>query len=85
MATKIRLTRLGGHKRPYYRIVVTDSRTPRDGRALDSLGYYDPLAGESRLKVDGARLREWLGKGAVPSDTVKQLIKGMAAAPAETE
>lgn len=80
MATKIRLTRLGGHKKPYYRIVVIDSRNARDGRSIDMLGSYDPLAGKDQVKIDVERLKMWLGKGAQPSLTVKQLIKKMPVA-----
>ncbi len=79
MATTIRLTRLGGHKRPYYRIVVTDSRNPRDGRFIESLGYYDPLIGADRVKVNAERLKAWLAEGAKPSETVRQIIKKLPA------
>lgn len=75
MATRIRLKRLGGHRRPFYRIVVTDSRNPRDGRSIERLGFYDPLAAEEQIKLDTERLNAWLSKGAKPSDTVKQIIK----------
>jgi small subunit ribosomal protein S16 len=74
MSTKIRLTRLGGHKRPYYRIVVTNARNPRDGRAIENLGYYDPLAPEKQISLDIERMKVWLDQGAVPSETVKQLL-----------
>jgi small subunit ribosomal protein S16 len=80
LATKIRLTRLGGHTRPYYRFVVTDRRSARDGRSLDSLGFYDPLATGGRVKIDAGKLKQWLAKGAQPSVTVKQLIRKMPAA-----
>ncbi len=79
MATKIRLTRLGGHKRPYYRIVVTDSRTARDGQTIETLGSYDPMAAGVKVKVDAAKMRAWLAKGAKPSVTVRQIIKKMPA------
>ncbi len=75
MATTIRLTRVGGHKRPYYRIVVTDSRNPRDGRSIESLGHYDPLAAEGKVKLDAERLKKWLDKGAKPSLTVRQIYR----------
>lgn len=78
MATKIRLKRLGGHRRPFYRIVVTDSRKPRDGRSIERLGFYDPLAQEDQVRIDAERLNVWLNKGAKPSDTVKQIIKRLS-------
>jgi small subunit ribosomal protein S16 len=79
LATTIRLTRLGGHKRPYYRIVVTDSRNPRDGRSIETLGYYDPLAADGKVKLDAERLKTWLDKGARLSLTVKQIYRKMTA------
>lgn len=75
MSTKIRLKRFGSKKRPYYRIVVMDSRTPRDGRALEEVGLYHPIEIDERqitLKED--RIRDWLDKGAQPSDTVRKLL-----------
>ena len=75
MSTKIRLKRFGSKKRPYYRIVVMDSRNPRDGRALEEVGLYHPIEIDERqvnLKED--RIREWLDKGAQPSDTVRKLL-----------
>ncbi len=76
MSTKIRLKRFGTKKRPFYRIVVVDSRAPRDGRSLDEVGLYHPLAGEEEQQVrfDEEKIREWLQKGARPSDTVKKLL-----------
>ena len=76
MSTKIRLKRFGSKKRPYYRIVVMDSRTPRDGRALEEVGLYHPIEIDERqitLKED--RIRDWLDKGAQPSDTVRKKKK----------
>lgn len=75
MATIIRLTRRGKHKRPYYRIVVADSRMPRDGRFIEILGNYDPLAKTTAVQVKQDRAVEWLKKGAQVSDTVHQLFK----------
>ncbi|TVR59189.1 MAG: 30S ribosomal protein S16 [Spirochaetaceae bacterium] len=75
MSAKIRLKRFGSKKRPYYRIVVIDSREPRDGRALEEVGLYHPIGAEEdqvRLKED--RIREWLAKGALPTATVKKLL-----------
>jgi small subunit ribosomal protein S16 len=76
MSAKIRLKRFGTKKRPFYRIVVVDSRAPRDGRALDELGLYHPIeAGEAeQVKFDEEKVREWLRKGAQPSATVKKLL-----------
>lgn len=73
MAVKIRLTRVGRHKRPFYRIVVTDSESPRDGRFIEILGTYDPLA-NSVARVHEERAIGWLKKGAIVSDTVKTIF-----------
>ncbi|MBI3995448.1 MAG: 30S ribosomal protein S16 [Nitrospirae bacterium] len=75
MATIIRLTRKGKHKRPFYRIVVADSRMPRDGRCLEIIGTYDPLAKPAAIQVKRERAEAWLQKGAQLSDTVRQLFK----------
>lgn len=75
MATVIRLTRRGKHKRPFYRIVVADSRMPRDGRYLEIIGTYDPLAKPAAVQIKQDRAVDWLQKGAQASDTVKQLFK----------
>ena len=75
MAVRIRLTRLGRKKKPFYRIIVTDSESPRDGKFLDILGTYDPLQDPAAVKIDNEKLQDWLGKGALPSTTVKSLIK----------
>ena len=71
----MRLTRAGRHKRPFYRIVATDSRSPRDGRFLDILGTYDPLAKEKGVSINSDRIKYWLGQGATISDTVKSLFQ----------
>lgn len=71
---KIRLARHGRHKRPFYRIVVADSHSPRDGRFIEVLGTYDPLA-TSGVQVDAARAQGWLARGAQATDTVRQLFK----------
>lgn len=86
MATTIRMSRHGSKKRPYYRIIVTDSRAPRDGRRLDEVGSYDPLREPVHLRFDEERLAHWLSRGARPSLTVSQLIAraGVASA-ASTE
>jgi small subunit ribosomal protein S16 len=75
VSAKIRLKRFGAKKRPYYRIVVIDSRSPRDGRTLEEVGFYHPIeVEEKQLKVNEDRIREWIDKGAKPSDTVKRLL-----------
>lgn len=75
MSVKIRLKRFGTKKRPYYRIVVMDSRAPRDGRAIEEVGLYHPIEVEDKqLKIKEDRIREWISKGARPSDTVKRLL-----------
>ena len=75
MAVKIRMTRFGRKKRPFYRIVVTDSRTPRDGRYLECIGTYCPLSDPAELKLEEGRIGYWLDQGAQPSDTVRNLFK----------
>lgn len=74
MSVKIRLTRMGTHKRPFYRLVVTDSRAPRDGECIDSLGTYDPLKAADAVSLDAAKIVSWLTKGAQPTPTVKQIL-----------
>ncbi len=72
---KIRLKRLGAKKAPFYRIVVADSRYPRDGRFIEEIGTYNPCVNPAEIKVDGEKAKEWIGKGAQPTDTVKSLLK----------
>ena len=72
---KIRLRRMGAKKAPYYRVVVADSRYPRDGRFIEELGTYEPLAEPSAIKVNAERAKYWIGCGAQPTDTVKTLLK----------
>ena len=74
MATAIRLARRGSKKRPTYRIVVADSRRARDGRFIESIGYYNPLDDPSVVVVDEAKAKQWLERGAQPSDTVRKLL-----------
>ena len=74
MATKIRLRRMGAKKAPFYRIVVADSRFPRDGRFIEEIGYYDPTKDPAVIKIDEERARYWVGTGAQPSETVKALM-----------
>ena len=75
MAVKIRLRRMGKKKAPFYRIVVADSRFPRDGRFIEEIGYYDPMTQPAEIKVDNDRAKYWLGVGAQPTDTVRILLK----------
>ncbi len=75
MAVKIRLRRMGAKKAPFYRIVVADSRYPRDGRFIEEVGYYNPTKDPVELKIDGDKVKEWIGKGAQPTDTVKAILK----------
>lgn len=71
---KLRLRRMGAKKRPSYRIVAADSRSPRDGDFIETLGYYDPLTEPATIKVDAERARHWLSVGAQPTDTVRSLL-----------
>lgn len=75
MAVKIRLRRMGAKKAPFYRIVVADSRYPRDGRFIEEIGYYNPLEEPSVVKVDADKAKKWIANGAQPTDTVKALLK----------
>jgi small subunit ribosomal protein S16 len=75
MALKLRLTRLGSKKRPFYRIVATTSATRRDGRALDYIGHYNPMVSPEEIQIDSEKVKLWLDRGAVPSDTVRSLLK----------
>ncbi|BAM60924.1 30S ribosomal protein S16 [Streptococcus dysgalactiae subsp. equisimilis AC-2713] len=74
MAVKIRLTRMGSKKKPFYRINVADSRAPRDGRFIETVGTYNPLVAENQITVKEDRVLEWLAKGAQPSDTVRNIL-----------
>ena len=75
MATRIRLARVGSKKNPIYRVVVADSRSPRDGRFIEIVGRYNPQTDPSTIDLDSGRIEEWIGKGAQPSQTVKRLMK----------
>ena len=75
MAVKIRLKRMGAKKAPFYRIVVADSRFPRDGRFIEEIGTYNPLTSPAEIKVDAEKAATWLKNGAQPTDTVKALLK----------
>ena len=72
---KIRLKRMGAKKTPFYRIVVADSRYPRDGRFIEQIGTYNPLTEPSTIEIDNEKAAKWLGQGAQPTDTVKELLK----------
>ena len=72
---KIRLKRMGAHKKPFYRVVVADSRTPRNGRFIEEIGTYDPLKDPSEIKIDNEAAKRWLANGAQPTDTVRALLK----------
>ena len=72
---KIRLRRMGAKKAPYYRVVVADSRYPRDGRLIEEIGTYDPTVSPAKISIDADRAREWIKTGAQPTDTVRALLK----------
>ena len=74
MAVKIRLRRMGAKKAPFYRIVVTDSRYPRDGRFIEEVGYYDPMTEPATIKLDNEKVEKWLANGAQPTETVRSII-----------
>lgn len=75
MAVKIRLKRMGAHKKPFYRIVVADARSPRDGRFIEEIGYYNPVSEPKEIKINNEKAEKWLKNGAQPTDTVKDLFK----------
>lgn len=75
MAVKIRLRRMGARNNPFYRVVVADSRSPRNGRFIEEIGYYDPKSDPAVIKIDTEKAEEWIKKGAQPTDTVKRLLK----------
>ena len=75
MAVKIRLRRMGAKKSPFYRVVVADSRFPRDGRFIEEIGYYNPLTDPAEIKVDNEKAQQWIKNGAQPTDTVRGLLK----------
>ena len=77
MAVSIRLRRMGSTRRPSYRVVVADSRSPRDGRFIEILGHYNPLTEPPTVKIDREKVQSWIAKGAQPSNTVKKLIKNV--------
>ncbi|MBR3996547.1 MAG: 30S ribosomal protein S16 [Clostridia bacterium] len=75
MAVKIRLRRMGAKKAPFYRVVVADSRYPRDGRFIEEIGYYNPLTEPAEVKIDAEKAKQWIANGAQPTETVKSLLK----------
>jgi len=75
MAVKIRLRRLGAKKAPYYRIVVADSRYPRDGRFIEEIGSYDPMTNPAKVVIDAEKAKKWIANGAQPTDIVRDLLK----------
>ena len=75
MSVKIRLKRIGAKKAPFYRVVVADSRYPRDGRFIEEIGYYNPLTTPVEIKIDSEKAQKWISNGAQPTETVKSLLK----------
>ena len=75
MAVKMRLTRIGKKKAPFYRVVIADARAPRDGRVVEEIGYYNPMTETADIKIDADKAKQWLKNGAQPTDTVKALLK----------
>ncbi len=75
MSVKIRLKRMGAKKAPFYRLVVADSRSPRDGKFIEEIGYYNPITEPAEIKIDAEKAKKWLNNGAQPSDTVRSLLK----------
>jgi small subunit ribosomal protein S16 len=75
MAVKMRLRRMGAKKAPFYRVVVADERSPRDGKFIDEIGYYNPLTNPAEIKINAEKAEQWLKNGAQPTETVKSLLK----------
>ncbi|NLX79909.1 MAG: 30S ribosomal protein S16 [Clostridiales bacterium] len=75
MAVRIRLRRMGAKKAPFYRVIVADSRSPRDGRFIEEIGYYNPMTAPAEIKIDLEKAEKWIKNGAQPTDTVKSLLK----------
>ncbi len=75
MSVKIRLKRMGMKKKPFYRVVVADIRSPRDGRFIEEIGFYDPMTEPATIKIDAEAAKKWLGNGAQPTDTARVLLK----------
>ncbi len=83
MSVKLKLTRLGSKKHPFYRVVAANSETARDGRPLEFLGYYNPMTNPAQVKLDAENIRKWLSRGAQPTETVRSLLKAHLAPAAE--
>ena len=75
MAVKMRLRRMGAKKAPFYRVIVADSRSPRDGRFIEEIGYYNPLTNPAEIKIDAEKATKWLNNGAQPTETVRSILK----------
>ena len=75
MAVKMRLRRMGQKKAPFYRVIVADERSPRDGKFIDEIGYYNPLTNPAEVKIDAEKAQKWIANGAQPTETVKSLLK----------
>lgn len=75
MAVKMRLRRIGAKKAPFYRVIVADSRSPRDGRFIEEIGYYNPLTNPAEIKIDAEKAKKWISSGAQPTETVRVLLK----------
>ena len=74
-AVKIRLRRMGAHKKPFYRVVVADSRSPRDGKCIEEIGFFNPMVEPAEIKLDMEKVEKWIANGAQPTDRVKSIIK----------
>lgn len=77
MAVKIRLRRMGAHKKPFYRVVVADSRSPRDGKCIEEIGFFNPMVEPAEIKLDMEKVEKWIANGAQPTERVKSIIKGL--------
>ena len=75
MAVKMRLRRMGAKKAPFYRVIVADERSPRDGKFIDEIGYYNPLTNPAEIKIDAEKAEKWLNNGAQPTETVKSILR----------
>lgn len=75
MAVKMRLTRIGAKKAPFYRVIIADSRSPRDGKFIEEIGYYNPMTDPADVKIDAEKAKSWIKNGAQPTETVKALLK----------
>ena len=77
MSVKIRLRRMGAHKKPFYRIVVADSRSPRDGKCIEEIGFYNPMVSPEHIKLDMDKVNKWISNGAQPTDRVRTIINNI--------